>query len=499
MGIIKRQSLKNSIVNYLGVFIGTLSMIFIYPLILPSDLGLFQFVISTSALLSGFAGWGFNTAAVHFYSFHNNNLTQKNAYFWWLSSATLLSSLTFVMLVFCFRNGISEWFGKENAIFLSVLPYILCLAVIVAFSNLYTALAASSNRIVVPTLLNNLFLKVTLPVLVLLFYNQIIETAVVLKGILIVLLLSVVGLYFYLFFLKQMTHRMDLQLWRDVHVRKDIFNYSSFIILVGISSIMVARLDQIIIAPILGYGSVAVFTFGATVAEAIDIPRKAIGSISAPLISESIKANNMPHVLELYRKSALLQLVIGSFLLIGVWSCSNFLFDLMPKHSEEYRDGKYVILFLGLAKVVDMGTGLNHEIITFSKYYKFNLWSLTILAVLNVLLNFYFISKSFLNLGIVGSALATLLSMVLFNIWRMAFIYQKMHMHPLQINMLKVIIFALIAWFLATFIPSVSSPILNIFIKGSMVTLVYWAFVIYYKISPDVNDSFEKMTGFMRK
>ena len=349
MGIIKRQSLKNSIVNYLGVFIGTLSMIFIYPLILPSDLGLFQFVISTSALLSGFAGWGFNTAAVHFYSFHNNNLTQKNAYFWWLSSATLLSSLTFVMLVFCFRNGISEWFGKENAIFLSVLPHILCLAVIVAFSNLYTALAASSNRIVVPTLLNNLFLKVTLPVLVLLFYNQIIETAVVLKGILIVLLLSVVGLYFYLFFLKQMTHRMDLQLWRDVHVRKDIFNYSSFIILVGISSIMEARLDQIIIAPMLGYGSVAVFTFGATVAEAIDIPRKAIGSISAPLISESIKANNMPHVLELYRKSALLQLVIGSFLLIGVWSCSNFLFDLMPKHSEEYRDGKYVILFLGLA------------------------------------------------------------------------------------------------------------------------------------------------------
>ena len=90
MGIIKRQSLKNSIVSYLGVFIGTLSMIFIYPLIQPSDLGLFQFVINTGALLSGFAGWGFNTAAVHFYSFYSQSFNQKNAFFWWLDRKSVV-------------------------------------------------------------------------------------------------------------------------------------------------------------------------------------------------------------------------------------------------------------------------------------------------------------------------------------------------------------------------------------------------------------------------
>ena len=55
MGIIKRQSIKNSIVNYVGVFIGAISVIFIYPLIDKEDLGSIQFTLNTAILFAPFA------------------------------------------------------------------------------------------------------------------------------------------------------------------------------------------------------------------------------------------------------------------------------------------------------------------------------------------------------------------------------------------------------------------------------------------------------------
>ena len=111
------------------------------------------------------------------------------------------------------------------------------------------------------------------------------------------------------------------------------------------------------------------------------------------------------------------------FLLGGVWLCADALFDLMPKNQEAFRAGKYVILWLGLARVLDMMTGINAEIITYSKYYKFNMISMVSMAVLNISLSFLFLKVY--NLGILSPALATLAAVSMVNIWRLIFIYQK--------------------------------------------------------------------------
>ena len=184
---------------------------------------------------------------------------------------------------------------------------------------------------------------------------------------------------------------------------KQMLNYSSFNILVVLGNMLAQRVDMLLIVPLTKqFGEAAVFGFGFFISEAIDVPRKALGTISSPLISQSLKENNIAHVLEIYRKTALLQLISGAYLLIGVWVCADSLFDMMPQNGDVYRAGKNIILILGIARLIDMATGVNGEIITYSKYYRFNFVSLVVMAILNVVLNFVFVPKQGLGWGITG-------------------------------------------------------------------------------------------------
>jgi O-antigen/teichoic acid export membrane protein len=499
MGIIKRQGIKNSIVNYLGVVLGALSVIFIYPLIDTKDIGIVQFVISTAVLLTPFTGWGLSLASVNFFPEVKDKTQKHSGFLFTLLLLTLISTTGVLLLVFLFKTPISNIFGDNKTTFLNTFPFIMAFSFFVTFSTLLQSYIINHGRIVIPSIFNNILFKVAQPILVLLFAFHYISFKGIFVGLTGAYMAAVLGQIFYLFHLGEGFFWPDFTLFRDRLFIKKLLKYANFVVFVGLGGVLANRLDQIIIPPLLGFSSVAIFSLGFFISEAIDVPRKALSSIASPLISESMKNKNFVHIKEMYQKTALLQLLIGVYLLAGVWACADSLFDLMPSNNELYRSGKYVILFLGIARLVDMATGVNSEIITYSEHYRFNFISLVGMAVLNIGFNFLFIAPWGLNLGIVGSALATLVTMLLYNAWKMIFIYQKIKIHPLQNAMFWVLIMGIGAWFLAWLTPSVSTPILSILIKGGIVTLVYWACIIYFKISDDVQGMYQKGMGFVKQ
>jgi O-antigen/teichoic acid export membrane protein len=498
MGIIKRQGIKNSIVNYLGVVLGALSVIFIYPLIDPKDMGIMQFVIGTAVLLTPFTGWGLSLASVNFFPEVKDKAQKHHGFLFALLLITLITTSSILLLVFMFKIPISDIFGDNKKTFLDTFPFIMAFAFCVTFSNLLQSYIINHGRIVIPSIFNNILFKIAQPVLVLLFAFHYISFKSIFVGLTLTYIFAVLGQIFYLFHLGEGFFWPNFTLFKDRSFIKKLLKYANFVVFVGLGGVLATRLDQIIIPPLLGFSSVAIFSLGFFISEAIDVPRKALSSIASPLISESMKNKNYVHIKEMYQKTALLQLLIGVFLLAGVWACADALFDLMPSHNEEYRSGKYVILFLGIARLIDMATGVNSEIITYSQHYRFNLISLIGMAILNIFFNFLFIASWGFNLGIVGFALATLVTMLVFNAWKMIFIYRKIKIHPLQSGMFWVLVIGVAAWFLAWLTPSVSVPILSILIKGSIVTVVYWACIIYFRISDDVQGMYQKGVGFVR-
>ena len=488
MGIIQRQSIKNSLVNYLGVAIGAVSVIFIYPRIGLSDLGTIQFALSMAVLFAPFASFASSMVALKYYPVFKDEENSDNGFIFILSVSTLIASLVFTALVYGFRVSISKLFSPKDAIiFLNTLHFILIFTVILSLTNLYISLASNFNRIVVPSVLQNLLPKITQPVLILLFASGAISFVTIFKGMTLTLVLGLGGLMLYIFFLRGSS--FFLRNKTGIFTKKigwEMLSFSSFNLFVVLGSILSQRVDQLMIASKIGYEALAVFGFGFFVSEAIDVPRKAISSITTPILSGSITSNNMPHVLEVYKKSAMLQLIIGTFLLAGIWACVDSLFDLMPKNGEAFRAGKYVILILGFSKLADMVTGLNGEIITLSPFFRFNLTSFVTMAVLNAGLNLLLIPK----FGIEGSAAATFISTAGINLWRLFFIKNKMGIQPLQKKMILVALFGIIACFFASLIPSHNSPILTLFFRGTIVSLIFIPAILLFNISEDVNKIF---------
>jgi O-antigen/teichoic acid export membrane protein len=496
MGIIKRQGIKNSIVNYLGVAIGALSVIFIYPIIDPKDIGIIQFVIGTATILTPFTGWGLSMASVNFFPEVKDKAKQHSGYLFTLLLLTLLSTAVVLGGVILFKIPLSHRFGTDGVTFLNTFPFIITFAFLITFSTILQSYIINHGRIVVPSIFNNILFKITQPILVLLFASHYIGFKTIFMGLLATYITAVVGQVLYLFHLGEGFFTPNFTLFRNKEFITKLIKYANFVVFVGLGGLLTTRLDQIIIPPLLGFKSLAIFSLGALISEAIDVPRKALSSISSPSISEAMKAKNYVKIKELYQKTALLQLIIGVYLLAGVWACTDSLFDLMPSNNELYRSGKYVILILGLARLVDMATGVNSEIITFSEHYRFNLVSLIGMALINIAFNFFFIASWGFNLGIVGSALATLVTMLIFNGWKTIFIYIKIDIQPLQKRMLAIVGMGIGAWFLAANTPSVSLPFFNILIKGSVVSVVYWGMIVYLKISEDVNKIFSNLLNF---
>jgi O-antigen/teichoic acid export membrane protein len=499
MGIIKRQGIKNSLVNYAGVVIGALSVIFIYPIIDPKDIGIIQFVIGTAALLTPFTSWGLSLASVNFFPEVKDKALKHNGFLFLLMLLTLFTTTLVLLMVIVFKMPLANFFGDNKTTFLNTFPFIIAFTFFVTFSSILQSYIINHGRIVVPSIFNNILFKITQPILVLLFAFNYIGFKTIFWGLLATYIVAVLGQILYLFHLGEGFFMPNFTLLKNREFIKKLMKYANFVVFVGLGGLLATRLDQIIIPPLLGFNSLAIFSLGAFISEAIDVPRKALSSIASPLISESMKSKNYVHIKEIYQKTALLQLIIGVYLLAGVWACADSLFDLMPSNNELYRSGKYVILFLGLARLVDMATGVNSEIITFSEHYRFNFISLLVMALLNIAFNFLFIASWGFNLGIVGSALATFMTMLVFNSWKLVFIYQKIKVHPIQKQMLTIVILGVGAWFLAAHTPSVATPFLNILIKGSIVSCLYWAAIIFFKISDDVNGMFSKMTAFIKK
>ena len=497
MGIIQKQSLLNTGVGYAGVLIGVVNLLFIYPMIDVGDLGAIQFVSVTATVFAAFGGWGLTTATVHFFPDFKDKERRTGSFFWLLFIGTIVFSTLICLTLWLLKNPISSAFEDKKAQFLNTLPFILACTFFWAISNYCQAFASNFNRTVFPSFLSNFVFKIAQPVLVLLFLWQLFSFADVFKGIVLTFFFIATSQFLYLRYRGFITLKIDTLVWNRTNIQ-NIMKYANFTVLVGVSSILTAQLDKILIVPMIDYASLAIFSFASFMSESIDIPRKAISSIAAPLISESMKKKDYAHVAQIYRDSALLQFIVGAYLLTGLWVCADDLFRLMPKNGAVYAQGKYVILILGLSRVIDMITGTNHEIITFSEHYRFNLRSLTILAVLNIGFNFLFVPTYGFGWGIIGSALATMLALLIFNVWRTVFIYQKLQIHPFVSAMFYPVLASLVALLLVYVAPSVSNPILSILIRGSIVTAVFVFVIVYFKVSSYVDVYVEKIKTWRR-
>ncbi|MEP6647635.1 MAG: polysaccharide biosynthesis C-terminal domain-containing protein [Saprospiraceae bacterium] len=489
MGVIKRQGFKFTIVSFIGVVCGVISTLYIYPHALEM-VGLFRALYDASILASILVLFGGTISSVKFFPKYRDETGGNKGFLTWIllisGGAFIFFILLFPFLGKLFSNYI---FSGKNAAYKDFIIYLIPLTFVCSFTNLLSRYIANFKRIVMPAILENLIIKITFPLIVFMYWQGWINAHQVILGVTLSFAFGLLATGYYLHTLGQFKLTRP-EIARDKEAKKEYFNYSGYGILAGIGSQIAFRIDGLMVSAMIQLSTGGLYSISWAVSDMIGKPMRALGSISSPIIAHHLEHGNTKDLLILYRKSSLNMTIIGLGIFLFIWTVLPFIFDLMS-NSEVMRQGLYVVFFLGLAQVWDMMTGVNNEIILYSKYYRFNLYLILLLAGLNICTNLLLIPRY----GMMGAAIATCISYFSFNLAKLIFIYFKFGFQPLSIRLLPVIVFGIGAWLLAVWLPPFRYPIFSIALKGSVFCMVYGLTVWQFHISPDINQWIEMALG----
>jgi O-antigen/teichoic acid export membrane protein len=101
-----------------------------------------------------------------------------------------------------------------------------------------------------------------------------------------------------LILLKEIKKKFKLKLtlnFSNINI-KEILKYGFFVLLGGASAMLVSKLDMMMIAKFLSLEQVAYYSIAFYMGNAIGVPARAIGSISAPLLARLLKDNNIKEI-----------------------------------------------------------------------------------------------------------------------------------------------------------------------------------------------------------
>lgn len=196
----------------------------------------------------------------------------------------------------------------------------------------------------------------------------------------------------------------------------------------------------------------------------------------------------------IYKKASITLLVFGLGVFFCIWFLLNDILGL-TKYSEQLIIGKYVFLYLAIAKLFDMVTSINSYILIYSHFYRYNLIFVSVLGISNIFLNLWLIT----SFGIEGAAIASLIAMIIFNLMKLLFIYVKLHIHPFSTDTLKVLAIGALTFLVLFFLPAgkyVANNYLNLGLKGMVIggtVLLTFALPIYFlNISKEINGMVNK-------
>lgn len=491
MGIIIRQSLKSSLVTYAGVLIGAANVLWLLPRYLdPDEIGLIYLLEGLAYLFANFASLGSFVIADKFFPVFKNESNQNNGFFVFLLMYTFIAFLLFSILFLIFRPVLLGIYANNAPEFKTYEPYILAFTLTIVLISVFESYARIHLRIAIPNLFREVGLKLLIIISVFLFALHLFDFQTLILIRILCYFIIALSLLIYLQWLGVMSLK-----FRPAFISRNLLNqmvtYGLFIVVGGAGTLIVVKVDALMIPAMIGNKALGIYEIAFFMGTVLEVPRKAISQISSPILSQAWAKNDLEHIKTIYTQSSVNQSILGVFLFLGIWCNAPYFYELIP-NGMIYKEGIYVVFFVGLTRLLDMATGVNSEILLQSRFYKFNLICVAILAVLIVLLNLLLIPQY----HITGAALAFLISYLFFNLIKFLFIYAKTGLQPFSYRLILILAAGFIAYILQRWMFEFQHPLLNMLLKSAVLAMVYLPLILWFKISKEFNQLFFSLVAF---
>ncbi|MDH3244127.1 MAG: polysaccharide biosynthesis C-terminal domain-containing protein [Saprospiraceae bacterium] len=484
MGVIRRQSLKRTTIAYVGVVIGAISNLFVYPLSFEIY-GLAQFIISCAQLIRPFASFGMSRVVVKFFPvFRQEN--NKHRGLLGFAFLTIVFGFTTLFLLLTFFEAhfvdLFEMLQMNSDVFLDDKVIICLVSFFIVASTILSHFSSNFKRIVIPEIFDNLFFKVTLPILVYAFYLSIIDQTAFKQLLVLTYILAMSGLFWYVHSLGQLSLRIDWT-FLDLSLTRKMLNYGLYVALSIVGYFLTFRIDTVMITSFIGYKSAGFYSLFSYMVNLMVIPYMAIMAISGPLIAEQLHRKSTNLIVTIYKNSSEI-LFFSSLVIVGsLWLSMDQILNLTGE-GEVLRPLKITFLILAIGQLFNVTTGMNDPIIGYSKYYRFNLYAMLFLSAINILMNIYLIP----SMGIAGAALATAISLVIYNLAKLIFIYIKFRIVPFSLVHIKIGGIAALCFAVSFILPKTSIDLATILIKSGLFAISLILLTLLFHLSKEIDN-----------
>jgi O-antigen/teichoic acid export membrane protein len=481
MGIVLKQSFKNTLILFLGFAIGAVNVLFLYTHFLQEDyFGLVTFLLSSANILLPLVALGMQHTIIKFFSSYKTKLDQDS----FLTSTLLLPLLVIIPLGIVgvyFYESIATWLSSENILIKKYTFLIFIIAVFMGYFEVFYAWTKVQFKSVFGNFIKEIFARVCVTILLFSVYfnwltnQQFIYAIVVVYGIrTLIMLVSALMVYKPSFHFKFPTNL------------KEIIFFSIYILVAGSAAGILLEIDKFMIPQMEQIAQVAYYAVGIYIASVIAIPTRAMQQITTPIIAKGMNENRMDEISNLYKQSSINLLVVGGLFFLLINLNINELYQLIDK--PQFTKGIWVVLIISFAKLMELALGTGNAILVNSKFYKLFFYISLAMALSVILLNHWLISI----MGINGAALATLVVVVIYGVIKIMFIKTKLNLQPFTIKTIKLILVITVLYIGFGYLNFNFNPLLTIILKSLIIGLLYLIVVKKLKISNDISELISK-------
>ena len=101
--------------------------------------------------------------------------------------------------------------------------------------------------------------------------------------------------------------------------------------------------------------------------------------------------------------------------------------------------------------------------------------------------------------GIDGAAMATALSLLIFNICKMVFVYVKLNMQPFTSKTFFTVLIFFIIYTVVQYLPIINNAFLDITIRSLLISILFIPLLIKFKLSDDINKVIFSVISYLYK
>ena len=487
MGIIQKQGLKSSFYIMIGFVIGAINLLILFPLFFSkSDQGLVRAMIDIGATLSVFCTLGSLPVVYKFYPFYNQYLGPKKNDLPFITLMVNLIGFGFLLLIgWQQKDFIVRKLGKspDLAVYFNyVYPYTFFILMFIWLEGFAWGL----RKGVVTNFLKETLIRILTTVLILAFGFKFISLPVFIMLFSGIYLIPALILLYTLIQTKEFSLRNFKISSVTRRLKGRMINFALFVFAGQFFNLLAKTTDTFLIFGLRGLSDTAIFAIATYVSAILEIPQRSLNSITIPVLAESWKNKEMANIKNIYHKSVSNLLAIGLLLFGLIWlnidNLVAFLNFISNKYGGGYDELPKLIFILGLAKLIDIGTGVNSQIIGTSNYWKFDFYTNLFYIILSLPLNIFLIN----SYGLEGLAISNLVALTLYNSIRFGFLYKKFNLQPYTWRHGIFLISSIILMLLVHQLPIANNFFLNIFIQSATFSVSFYVLVKWINPSPEV-------------